>query len=102
MGNCEFTGQLLSRRERETLHHISEGRTYRETARLMGISANTVDTYVRRIRAKHAAAGHGALIRLGLLLAMTERGAGRAPSAPRPDPSAVRGPVSRRPDESAA
>ncbi|OIK01657.1 response regulator transcription factor [Streptomyces monashensis] len=42
----------LSPREQETLHHIAAGRTYLQTARLMGLSQHTVDAYLRRIRAK--------------------------------------------------
>ena len=42
----------LAPREQETLQHIAAGRTYLQTARHMGISQHTIDTYLRRIRAK--------------------------------------------------
>lgn len=44
-----------SSREREVLGHIARGATYREIARRMDVSLHTVDTYVRRIRAKTGA-----------------------------------------------
>lgn len=44
--------QRLAPREREVLDYIARGYTHRQTARRMGISAATVDTYVARIRAK--------------------------------------------------
>ncbi|WP_405594282.1 helix-turn-helix transcriptional regulator [Streptomyces sp. NBC_01410] len=42
----------LAPRELETLRHIASGCTYLQTARQMGLSKHTVDTYLRRIRAK--------------------------------------------------
>ncbi|MFF5128219.1 response regulator transcription factor [Streptomyces syringium] len=43
---------LLSEREREVLGHLADGHTYAAIARRMGVSAHTVDTYLRRIRGK--------------------------------------------------
>ncbi|MDI5961419.1 helix-turn-helix transcriptional regulator [Streptomyces sp. SL13] len=49
----DFDAQTeLSCREREVLTHVAQGRTYAATARRMGLSPHTVDTYLRRIRAK--------------------------------------------------
>lgn len=42
----------FSDREREVLSHIAGGFTYAATAHRLGLSPHTVDTYVRRIRAK--------------------------------------------------
>ncbi|MEW2194055.1 response regulator transcription factor [Streptomyces microflavus] len=42
----------FSGREREVLSHIAKGFTYAATAHRLGLSPHTVDTYVRRIRAK--------------------------------------------------
>lgn len=43
---------LFTGREREVLANLAEGMTYAATARRLGLSPHTVDTYVRRIRAK--------------------------------------------------
>jgi len=56
----------LSPRETETLYHIARGCTYRQAARRMGISVRTIDTYLRRIRAKTGAGCLAELIRLAL------------------------------------
>jgi DNA-binding CsgD family transcriptional regulator len=42
----------LAPREQETLHYIAQGLTQAQTARRMGVSPGTVDTYVKRIRQK--------------------------------------------------
>src|SRR6266545_1363557 len=42
----------LARREQETLRYIAHGFTHAQTARRMGVSPATVDTYVKRIRTK--------------------------------------------------
>lgn len=42
----------LSARESQTLEYITKGFTFDEVARLLGVSRNTVQTYVRRIYAK--------------------------------------------------
>jgi DNA-binding NarL/FixJ family response regulator len=48
------TGALakLSRREREALDYIAAGFTHGQTARRMGVTKATVDTFVVRIKAK--------------------------------------------------
>jgi len=56
----------LSRREYEVLAHIAEGCTHEQTARRMGVSRNTVDTYVKRIRAKVGVGNKADLTRLAL------------------------------------
>ena len=45
-------GSRLSPREHSVLAHISRGLTHDQTARRLGISRHTVDTYVKRARAK--------------------------------------------------
>lgn len=42
----------LSARERETLLLVADGLTRNQAARRIGISPHTVDTYLKRIRAK--------------------------------------------------
>lgn len=42
----------LSPRERQVLTCIAQGRTHYQVARILGISSHTVDTYVKRARAK--------------------------------------------------
>ncbi|QFZ78053.1 LuxR family transcriptional regulator [Streptomyces fagopyri] len=53
----------LSLREREVLTHLATGQTHAAIARCMRLSPHTVDTYLRRIRAKT-----GATNRVQLLL----------------------------------
>ncbi|WP_081983096.1 response regulator transcription factor [Streptacidiphilus albus] len=56
----------LSPRELEVLQHLARGCTYAAIAHRMGLSTHTVDTYLRRIRAKTGADNR---IRLALLAA---------------------------------
>ncbi|WP_031487867.1 response regulator transcription factor [Streptomyces bicolor] len=60
----------LTPRERETLLHIASGHTYCQTARHMGLSQHTVDTYLRRIRAKFQVNTTAELTRLAIALGM--------------------------------
>lgn len=46
------TSAVLSTREQQVLRHIARGFTHGQTARRLGVSPHTVDTYVKRIRAK--------------------------------------------------
>jgi len=48
----EGEGALLSPRETEILNAISRGYTYAETAKLMGVSATTVHTHLKRVYRK--------------------------------------------------
>ncbi|MFI1160788.1 response regulator transcription factor [Streptomyces sioyaensis] len=57
----------LSERERQVLRHISRGLTHGQVATRLGISPHTVDTYVKRIRAKFGAGNKAELTRLALL-----------------------------------
>ena len=45
-------GETLSAREQEVLDHLSHGFLYKEIADKMGISYETVHTYIRRIYEK--------------------------------------------------
>jgi DNA-binding NarL/FixJ family response regulator len=45
-------GETLSAREQEVLDHLSQGFLYKEIAEKMGISYETVHTYIRRIYEK--------------------------------------------------
>lgn len=60
----------LTPRELETLRHIAAGRTYLQTARHMGLSQHTVDTYLRRIRAKFDVNTTAELTRLAMALGL--------------------------------
>ncbi len=56
----------LSDREHEVLCRLAEGHTYGAIARSLGLSTHTVDTYVRRIRAKTGVHNRMQLILLAL------------------------------------
>ncbi|MBI0375690.1 helix-turn-helix transcriptional regulator [Streptomyces albiflaviniger] len=66
---------LLSDREREVLDRVLEGHTYPSVARALGLSPHTVDTYMRRIRAKTGATHRLQLLRLAMADAL-ETGSG--------------------------
>ena len=51
-GAAEAPGEALSAREQEVLDHLSHGFLYKEIADKMGISYETVHTYIRRIYEK--------------------------------------------------
>ncbi|MFD7068321.1 response regulator transcription factor [Streptomyces sp. NPDC059913] len=59
-------GAGLSFRERQVLHHIAAGLTHGQTAHRLGISQHTVDTYVKRIRAKLGTGNKAQLTRAAL------------------------------------
>lgn len=59
--------QVLSNREAQVLSQISRGLTHGQVARRLGISPHTVDTYVKRIRAKLGAGNKAELTRAALL-----------------------------------
>jgi DNA-binding NarL/FixJ family response regulator len=54
---------VLSRREIETLRLIADGCTHRQVARRLGLTEMTVNTYVKRIRAKLHAGNKAELTR---------------------------------------
>ncbi|MEU9477009.1 helix-turn-helix transcriptional regulator [Streptomyces sp. NPDC048191] len=60
----------LTDRELQTLRHVAAGRTYLQTARAMGVSRHTVDTYMRRIRAKLGHASMAELTRIAVSLGL--------------------------------
>jgi DNA-binding NarL/FixJ family response regulator len=60
------TGEL-SPREYQVLQYIAVGRTHDQIARRLGISRHTVDTYVKRIRAKLRLGNKAELTRAALL-----------------------------------
>lgn len=68
----------LSERERQVLLQISRGLTHGQIATRLGISPHTVDTYVKRIRAKLGVGNKAELTRAALLRRAT------APSVPTP------------------
>lgn len=57
----------LSPREKQVLSHIAHGATHSQVARRLGISRHTVDTYVKRIRAKIDAGNKADLTRAAIL-----------------------------------
>jgi DNA-binding CsgD family transcriptional regulator len=56
----------LSQRERETLGYIAAGYTHRQTARRMGVSKATVDTFVERVRTKLGVGNKAELTRVAM------------------------------------
>jgi len=75
-GNCdsppaierpELSSHHLSEREEQVLRRISRGLTHSQIATALGISPHTVDTYVKRIRAKLGAGNKAELTRAALL-----------------------------------
>lgn len=60
-------GQHLSEREEQVLRQISCGLTHGQIATRLGISPHTVDTYVKRIRAKLGVGNKAELTRAALL-----------------------------------
>ncbi|MFK4100726.1 response regulator transcription factor [Streptomyces sp. NPDC019531] len=56
----------LSLRERQVLQHVATGLTHIQTAHRLGISPHTVDTYIRRIRAKLGLGNKAQLTRAAL------------------------------------
>ncbi|WP_409471435.1 response regulator transcription factor [Streptomyces sp. HC307] len=70
MPHVETPAPALAPRERETLRHIAEGRTYLQTARHMGLSKHTVDAYLRRIRTKLNINSTAELTRLAISLGL--------------------------------
>jgi DNA-binding NarL/FixJ family response regulator len=61
-------GLSLSDREEQVLRKISQGLTHGQIGTRLGISRHTVDTYVKRIRAKLGAGNKAELTRAALLL----------------------------------
>lgn len=57
----------LSMRERQVLHFIANGYTHEQAARRLGISPHTVETYVKRLRAKLGVGNKAHLTRVALL-----------------------------------
>jgi len=57
----------LSPRERQVLRHVSRGLTHTQIARLLEISQHTVDTYIKRIRAKLALGNKADLTRAAMM-----------------------------------
>lgn len=79
-------GSRLSEREDQVLRQISRGLTHGQIATRLGISPHTVDTYVKRIRAKLGVGNKAELTRAALLGRAAEE-----PTAPAegPEPLAL-------------
>jgi DNA-binding NarL/FixJ family response regulator len=60
----------LAPREVETLRWIASGYTHSQIARRMGLTQTTVDTYVKRIRAKLDAGNKAELTRMAIALSL--------------------------------
>ncbi|MEU5852136.1 helix-turn-helix transcriptional regulator [Saccharopolyspora shandongensis] len=65
--------QVLTRREQEVLSWIADGYTHSQAARRMGLSGATVDTYVKRIRAKLEVRNKAELTRKAIELGIVRR-----------------------------
>lgn len=87
----EVAGSQLSGREEQVLRQISHGLTHGQIATRLGISPHTVDTYVKRIRAKLGAGNKAELTRAALLWRLdTDPPAGPPSDAPEPVEPALR------------
>ncbi|WP_218060578.1 response regulator transcription factor [Micromonospora sediminicola] len=67
VARAETVACHLSEREEQVLRQISRGLTHSQIATRLGISPHTVDTYVKRIRAKLGAGNKAELTRAALL-----------------------------------
>lgn len=81
-------GSPLSEREEQVLRQIARGLTHGQIATRLGISPHTVDTYVKRIRAKLGVGNKAELTRVALLGQVPAR---TSVAAPRVRASADRG-----------
>jgi DNA-binding NarL/FixJ family response regulator len=63
----DISGYHLSEREEQVLRQIARGLTHGQIATRLGISPHTVDTYVKRIRAKLGVGNKAELTRAALL-----------------------------------
>lgn len=78
---------VLSEREEQVLRYISHGLTHGQIATRLGISAHTVDTYVKRIRTKLGAGNKAELTRVAMLRAAQAPVAADSAAPPRtPEP----------------
>lgn len=82
-------GCSLSEREDQVLRQIARGLTHGQIATRLGISPHTVDTYVKRIRAKLGVGNKAELTRAALL--------GRLATDLPPAPTTLAGPPPRNP-----
>ncbi|MFC0527556.1 helix-turn-helix transcriptional regulator [Phytohabitans kaempferiae] len=64
---ADASGSRLSRRESQVLRQLAHGLTHGQIARRLGISPHTVDTYVKRIKAKLGVGNKAELTRAALL-----------------------------------
>ncbi len=55
-----MSGSTISAQEKRVIRHICEGFTAQQTARLLGLSDQTVKTYLKRIRHHYMRAGRPA------------------------------------------
>jgi DNA-binding NarL/FixJ family response regulator len=78
----ESANQHLSEREEQVLRQIARGLTHGQIATRLGISPHTVDTYVKRIRAKLGVGNKAELTRAALLGRVV--GDQPAPAGPHP------------------
>lgn len=85
MAWTDMSGRHLSEREVQVLRQIARGLTHGQIANRLGISPHTVDTYVKRIRAKLGVGNKAELTRAALLGSVV--GESSRPKVPCPDPS---------------
>ncbi|TCO54028.1 DNA-binding NarL/FixJ family response regulator [Actinocrispum wychmicini] len=81
----------LSPREEQVLAQIAHGLTHSQIARKLGISRHTVDTYVKRIRAKIDAGNKAELTRAAILGQFSGSGSWPGRPVPRRAPVGERG-----------
>jgi DNA-binding NarL/FixJ family response regulator len=84
----------LAPREVEALGHIARGLTHAQAAKRMGVRESTVDTYVKRVRAKLNLGNKAELTRKAIELSVVPRPAAgeerRPPGPPDERPSSRR------------
>ena len=76
--------QPLSERETQVLRHVARGLTHGQIATRLGISPHTVDTYIKRVRAKLGVGNKAELTRVALLGAFDQEPVPRPTAASTP------------------
>ncbi|MDR7329208.1 response regulator transcription factor [Corynebacterium guangdongense] len=79
-----FAEDSLSPRQREVLELYASGESARRVASLLGISQETVNDYLDRIRLKYSVTGRNAVTKIDMLLRAQEDGYLPGPTDPRP------------------
>lgn len=79
---CGVVPGSLTAREIGTLRLVAQGLTHRQVARRLSLAEATVDTYVKRIRAKLGVGNKAELTRMAVSLGLIDAVPGPAPNGP--------------------